>query len=318
MKKKVLLPERIHPIGSTYLEERGYELLYGSCEPEVIMKKLPECQAVITRNAKITREMMEGAPSLRVIARHGVGVDLIDTDSAAELGIWVTNAPQSNTNSVAEQVIGAMLSVARHFYPCQTMISQGSYHQRTQICGMELCGKTLGIIGFGRIGYSVARKASLGLNMNILVYDPFQKPKALEYPIQLAGTLKELLEASDVVSLHAPLLSSNYHMIGREQFSWMKEGAILINYAREAFIDADALWEAVAQGKLAGAALDVFEEEPILPENPLAGLPQVLLTPHTASFTEESLKNMALHSAMTVHQVLSGQIPSWYVVAGAR
>lgn len=120
MKKKVLLPERIHPIGSTYLEERGYELLYGSCEPEVIMKKLPECQAVITRNAKITREMMEGAPSLRVIARHGVGVDLIDTDSAAELGIWVTNAPQSNTNSVAEQVIGAMLSVARHFYPCQT------------------------------------------------------------------------------------------------------------------------------------------------------------------------------------------------------
>jgi len=318
MRQRVLLPERIAGAGVKYLENHGYEIVYGSHDPEDMIGKLSGCEAVITRNVRITKEMMLAAPGLRVIARHGVGVDMIDTEAAKELGIWVTNAPESNTNAVAEQVIGAMLTVARKLILCNDLVRRGDYDRRTQIGGMELAGKTLGVVGFGRIGRCVARKAALGLDMKIAVYDPYLKEEPEEYGIQIAESLEELLRISDVVALHVPLLESNRHMMGREQFLFMKEHGILINYARGALIDQEALAEALKEGRIAGAAVDVFENEPVTADNPLCGLEQVLLTPHTASFTGESLDKMALHSAMTVHQVLSGQKPTWCVVAGYR
>ena len=318
MRQRVLLPERIAGAGVNYLENHGYEIVYGSRDPEDMIGKLSGCEAVITRNVRITKEMMLAAPGLRVIARHGVGVDMIDTEAAKELGIWVTNAPESNTNAVAEQVIGAMLTVARKLILCNDLVRRGDYDRRTQIGGMELAGKTLGVVGFGRIGRCVARKAALGLDMAIAVYDPYLKEEPEEYGIQITESLEELLRISDVVTLHVPLLESNRHMMGREQFLFMKEHGILINYARGALTDQEALAEALKEGRIAGAAVDVFENEPVTADNPLCGLEQVLLTPHTASFTGESLDKMALHSAMTVHQVLSGQKPTWCVVAGYR
>lgn len=318
MRPGVLLPEKIAPVGVRYLEAHGYGIVYGSSDPEDVAGKLAECEAVITRNVRLTREMMESAPRLRVIARHGVGVDLIDTEAAGELGIWVTNAPESNANAVAEQVIGAMLTVARQLIPCHALVCRGEYARRAGICGMEMAGKTLGIVGFGRIGRCVAGKAALGLDMKIAVYDPYKKEDPAEYRIQTAGTLEELLRISDVVTLHVPLLESNRHMMGRAQFSQMKNSAIFINYARGALTDQEALAQALREGRLAGAAVDVYENEPVTEDNPLCGLDQVLLTPHSASFTRESLDKMALHSAMTVHQVLTGKAPSWCVVEGYR
>lgn len=322
MKIKVLLPEKIAAEGIEYLEKRGYEMVYAAHEDsdgqEAIRAAITECQAVIVRNARITRAIMLAAPKLKVIARHGVGVDIIDTAAAAELGIWVTNAPESNTNSVAEQVIGAMLSLARQLNSCHSMVCRGKYGRRTQICGMEMAGKTLGIVGFGRIGRCVAKKAALGLEMNVIVYDPYIKEMPGEYEVKKAESLEEVLREADVVTLHVPLLEDNRHMIGKEQLAVMKKNAILINYARGALVDSGALAEALEQKLIGGAALDVFEKEPVDKDDVLCGLEQVLLTPHTASFTGESLKNMALHAAMGIHEVLAGREPSWCVVAGNR
>lgn len=318
MMDKILLPESIDAAGTEFLKRHGYQLIYGSGNPEITQADLAGCDAVITRNARITREMMLAAPDLKVIARHGVGVDLIDVNAARELGIWVTNAPESNTVSVAEQVIGAMLAVARRFNACRGLIHHNDYGMRTRICGMELAGRTLGIVGFGRIGRCVAKKAALGLDMKIVVYDPYGKEFPSEYHVDRAQCLDELLKISDVVTLHVPLTEETWHMIGKEQFDRMKQESILINYARGALIDWAALTNALECGQIGGAALDVFEQEPVMGNDPICQFEQVLLTPHTASFTKRSLENMALHAALTVHQVLSGAEPSWYVARGCR
>lgn len=318
MMGKILLPESIDAAGTEFLERHGYQLIYGSGKSEIKQEELAVCDAVITRNVRITREMMVGAPDLKVIARHGVGVDLIDVDAAKELGIWVTYAPESNTVSVAEQVIGAMVAVARRFNVCQRLIYHDNYGMRTRICGMELAGRTLGIVGFGRIGRCVAKKAALGLDMKIVVYDPYGKDYPSEYSVDKAERLDELLKVSDIVTLHVPLTEETRYMMGKEQFDLMKQESILVNYARGALVDYAALADAVGCGQIGGAALDVFEQEPVMGNDPLCKFEQVLLTPHTASFTKRSLENMALHAALTVHEVLSGVEPSWYVNRGFR
>ncbi len=174
MSVKIWLPEMMDEEGIHYLKERGYELEIGTECPK-------DCSAIISRNTRITAELMKSLPNLKVVARHGVGLDLFDLEAAKKLGIWVTYAPESNTVSVAEQVIGAMISIARSLGPCHQMIRDGNYGQRKNICGIELEGKTLGVIGFGRIGRCVAKKAALGLGMNFSVYAPYV-PESLEYP----------------------------------------------------------------------------------------------------------------------------------------
>lgn len=291
--------------------------MYCSTDEEDIIEHLKECQGIIVRNIRLTGEMIEKAPNLRVIARHGVGVEQIDTDAAWRRGIWVTFAPESNTESVAEQVIGAMISVVRKLKTCHEMVCEGQYNERNQICGTELSGKTLGIIGLGRIGHSVAAKAHFGLNMEVIAYDPYKRSQTAEW-VRMMESLTGLLKRADVVSLHMPLTEETRYFMGREELAVMKKSAVLINYARGALIEGDALREALENRWIGGAALDVFETEPVRKDDRLCALPQVLLTPHTASFTEESLDRMALHAAMTVHQVLSGETPSWYVVQGVK
>lgn len=258
------------------------------------------------------------ASKLRVVARHGVGVDIIDLEAAKEFGVWVTNGPTSNINAVAEQTVGAIIVCARHLTACDRMVRAGEYNIRNTILGIELSGKTLGVVGFGKIGRLVARKASLGLDMKIAAYDPFYKEQMEAFPVTLCETLEELLETSDVVTLHIPLMDSTRKCIGATELKCMKRSAYLINYARGELVDTNALITALQKKELAGAALDVFEYEPVAKGDELCGLPQILLSPHTASFTRESLANMAIHAAITVDEVLSGKTPRWYVVKGMK
>lgn len=318
MNNIVLLPEDMDNAGKQYLIERGYTLQFCENSESSITQAIKKCSAIIVRNAKITREIMLQAPNLKVIARHGVGVDVIDISTARELGIWVTNGPESNVNAVAEQTIGAMIACSRHLTICDQMVRSGNYNMRKTIVGMELYNKTLGVVGFGRIGHLVSYKAALGLGMEIRVFDPFYKAKKEAFPIVIMHKLEDLLSTSDIVTLHIPLLPSTEKCIGMDQLECMKETSILINYARGGLVDTNALVTALKTNRIAGAALDVYEYEPINKDHPLCSLPQVLLSPHTAAFTSESLSNMAVHAAITVDEVLQGKTPRWFVVQGKR
>ncbi len=316
MSNLVLLPEDMDAAGKQYLLERGYEICFCENCTSSITQAIGKCNAVIVRNARITRDILVKAPSLKVVARHGIGVDTIDLDCARELGIWVTNAPESNVNAVAEQVLGAIIACSRDLFLCDRLVRTGNYQRRTSVIGMELADKTLGVVGFGKIGHLVAQKAALGLGMKIVVFDPYYQTKTEAYPVKVVTKLEALLTVSDVVTLHMPLLPSTEKCIGPMQFHYMKPTAILINYARGQLVNTEALLEALKSKKIAGAALDVFDHEPIDREDPLCQMQQVLLSPHTAAFTRESLARMALHTAITVDEVLTGKTPRWFVVRG--
>ena len=312
----VLLPEDMSAVGKDYLSERDYALCFCECNDLAILEAVRNCEAIITRNSRITGEIMRAAPKLRVVARHGVGVDTIDLETAKELGIWVTNGPESNINAVAEQVIGAIISLARQLTECDRMVRLGQYGRRTSIAGTELSGKVLGVVGFGKIGKLVAQKASLGLGMRIIVYDPFASQEFHNFPVAFHCALDDVLAAADVVTLHMPLLPTTERRISAEQFGQMKNSALFINYARAGLVNTDALVKALQDGVIAGAAIDVFDTEPVPQFHQLCSLTQVLLSPHTASFTRESLDNMALHAAITIDEVLTSKIPRWFVVQG--
>lgn len=316
MTGKILLPEDIDALGKAYLLERGHRLVFCDNNPKAIVESGKDCSAVITRNAVIRGEIMDAMPSLRVIARHGVGVDNIDLYEAERRGIWVTNGPFSNINAVAEQTIGAIIACARALVFCDHLVRTGSYEQRKMIKGIELSGKTLGIIGFGKIGRLVAKKAYYGLDMKIACYDPFLSEVSEEFPVDLYTSCNELMQNADVVTLHLPLTEGTKGCISKEKLSCLKENAVLINYAREELLDVEGLLDLLEDDHLAGAALD-FPSSNDEVMSRLKKCSKVLLSPHTAAFTKESLQNMALHAAVTVDEVLSGVTPSWYVVKGS-
>ena len=316
MAGKILLPEDIDALGKEYLAEKGHQLVFCENNPESIKKQGAECDAIITRNAVIDGGIMDAIPSLRVVARHGVGVDNIDLQAAEQRKIWVTNGPFSNINAVAEQTIGAMIACARSLVRCDQLVRTGCYHQRGTISGVELSGKTLGIIGFGKIGRLVAKKAYYGLDMKIACYDPFLSKANESFPVDVYPSCEELLRNADVVTLHLPLTESTRGFISREKIACLKKNAILINYARDELLDTEALADLLADGGLAGAALDFQPGDPEVMSR-LIKCDNVLFSPHTAAFTKESLQKMALHAAITVDEVLSGAAPSWYVVKGS-
>lgn len=309
---KVLLPEMIDSAGIQFLKDRGYLIKRCGMEESDIMDSIKDCEAIICRNVKISRQIMEAAPNLKVIARHGVGLDTIDLDAAREKGVWVTNAPESNTNAVAEQTIAALLCGARKLRECDNLVRNGEFSGRNAIKGFELRNRKLGVIGFGRIGRSVAAIAKNGFGMEVYYYDPFVAGTENDI-YNHVDSLEELLSTVDVATIHMPLTKDTYHLMGKKEFGYMKKGAFFINYARGPLIDINALIDAVKEKRLSGAALDVFEDEAIEKNNILCSLPEIVLSPHTAAFTEESLKNMALHAAITVDEVLTGKIPRWFV-----
>lgn len=313
MSYKVLLTEQIDALGKDFLKGNGYEIkILPDILEETVIKEVADCDALITRNAHITEKVIKAGKKLKVIAMHGVGVDIIDVDAATKYGVQVVNAPESNMNSVAEFTIGLIISLGKLYPLYSKELRKGNFQIRKTL-GMDLQGKTLGIIGMGNIGSIVAKKAFLGLDMKVIGYKRHIGNTNPMEGIELTEDMEYVLKNSDFVSLHVPLTQSTRKLLGKKELSLMKQNAFLINTARGEVVDNAVLADFLANKRIAGAAIDVFEGEIPSKDNPFLNLDNVIVTPHAAAFTVEAVKRMALHSAMGVHEVLSGKKPTWPV-----
>ena len=310
----ILLPQDISQTGKDWLRERGYELkMPATFDEATLTREVVGCAAILLRTARVSRRVLEAGNELKVVARHGVGVDNVDVAAASELGIWVTNAPESNALPVAEWTLGAIAALAHRMVWHDRALRRGDFEIRNRVVGTDLAGKTLAILGLGRIGRLVARKASLGFDMKIIALARDSNP--VEAGIETVENLQELCERADFLSLHLPATPQTRHLISARELSWMKTSAHLINAARGEVVDENALLEALQKGEIAGAALDVFQTEPPAANHPLWALDNVLVTPHSAALTTEAMERMALDAARGIHDALGGQRPQWPVNA---
>lgn len=269
---------------------------------ENLIKAIPSYDALIIRSeTKVTRKVIKAATRLKVIGRAGTGVDNIDVEAATKKGIIVMNAPEGNTISAAEHTISMILALSRNISQAHMALREGKW-DRKKFMGTEVCGKTLGIVGLGRIGSEVAKRVQ-GLKMKVIAHDPFiSQEKAEEMGITLFD-LEKLLPQVDYLTVHTPLTSQTKGMIGEKEIGLMKKEARVINCARGGIIQEDALYEALKAGKLAGAALDVFEGgKPF--DSPLLGLDSVVLTPHLGASTREAQKRVAVDIALQIIDAL--------------
>jgi D-3-phosphoglycerate dehydrogenase len=263
--------------------------------------------------ASITAQVLEAGKKLRVIGWHGVGYDNIDVAKATELGIWVTYAPESNAGSVAEHTLGCIVALAHNFIRSDRETRAGNWENRNKLVGLDLEGKVLGIAGLGKIGRRLAKKATLGLEMKVIGYDPYLSAEQFPEYATPAASWEDLFASSDFVSLHMPGGAKTRGIVGRKEFALMKKTAYLINASRGDVVNEADLVEALRNGVIAGAALDVFTQEPPAKDNPLFSLDNVLLTPHNAALTREAMTRMALHAAQGIDEVLTGRRPTWPV-----
>ena len=304
---KILVGDQIAENGLAILRQVGQvEEKIGLSEAELVAIA-PNYDAIMVRSGtKITRPVLEAAPKLQIVGRAGVGVDNIDVPAATERGVIVVNSPGGNTIAVAELALGMMLSLVRKLIPAHNSVAAGEW-KRSKFLGTELNGKTLGIVGVGRIGVEVARRAQ-SFGMNVIGYDPFLgSSRANQLNIE-AVSLEELWPRCDFITLHTPLTPQTRHLVNAQVLSQMKPTAVLLNCARGGIIDEEALYEALKNGKLGGAGLDVFETEP--PKtSPLLELPNVVLTPHLGASTEEAQVEVALDVARQIVDVLEGRPP---------
>jgi len=306
--ESVLICDEVDPILNKILAENGLKISY---EPEItaeqILEKISNFNIVIVRSrTTITKEMIEKADNCKIIARVGVGLDNVDQEAAKAKNIRVINAVEGAMNAVAELVLGLMLSLARQTTRGDRAIRNEKWLKK-ELKGTELRGKYLGIIGLGNIGKRLGRLAR-ALNMNIIGYDviPIDEEFSKEVGLMKAD-LGTLLQSSDYVSIHVPLLDSTYHLLDAQKISTMKKTAKIINTSRGGVIDEDALYEAIKNGTLGGAALDVFEKEPAI-GNKLVELDNVILTPHIGAQTKEAQSLAANVIAEKIIQILRGVI----------
>ncbi|KAF6243689.1 3-phosphoglycerate dehydrogenase [Nitrosopumilus sp. b1] len=304
----VLICDEVDKVLEKILKENGLQVTYEpEITPEQIKEKISQFNIVIVRSrTKITKEMIDKAEKCKIIARVGVGLDNIDLDAAKAKNIRVINAVEGAMTAVAELVLGLMFSLARQIPRADRGIRNDQWLKK-QMLGTELKGKYLGIVGLGNIGKRLGRLAR-GLNMNIIGYDvvPIDEEFAKDVGLMKAD-LDTLLQSSDYISLHVPLLDSTYHLIDAKRLSTMKKTAKIINTSRGGVIDEDALYEALKNGNLGGAALDVFEKEPATGHK-LASLDNVILTPHMGAQTKEAQSLAANVIAEKIIQILRGVI----------
>ena len=314
MELKVLIPQPIAQEGIDFLEQSGVKVIIPpGYDEETLLDYVQEADAILMRTGKISRRVIEKAGKLKIISKHGVGVDNIDLEAAAEHGILVTNAPYANINAVAEHVLTLILAGSRQLLQVDKALRDGNFEIRNRLFGMELKGKTLGIIGFGNIGRLVAEKCHYGLGMEILVYDPYFKEGNATSYIGVSDSLEEVLTVSDVITLHVPYFPSTHHLINEKSFGLMKKSAVFINAARGGIVDEEALEKALRNKQIRGACIDCFQSEPP-PENfSLWELENVIVTPHIAAHSEEAMIEMALAPAKDILAVLKGNKPLYPV-----
>ncbi|HEX2923206.1 MAG TPA: C-terminal binding protein [Chloroflexota bacterium] len=273
-----------------------------------LLKLAPECDAILNCFAKVTPAVLRAAKQCLHVARYGIGVDSIAVDVATELGIIVTNVPDFCTDEVAEHTLGLMLACARKIPAYDRSVKSGKWDNLSGRPIHKVKGSTLGIIGYGKIARALVRKSS-GLEMHYLAYDPVLSAKARDIPGVEFVNLDTLLRLSDFVSIHCPLTHETRGMIGREELRKMKPTAYLINCARGPIVEQHALADALREGWIAGAGLDVLPQEPPSPGNRLLTAERAILTPHAAFYSEESLMELQTEAAEEVARVLRGERP---------
>lgn len=310
MRKKVILVQPIHRSGVELLE-REVEVLQAS-DPcvETVCREIKGVHGAIVRTASFTREIIESADKLEVIGRHGVGVDNIDIEAASQRGIPVVYTPNATTLSVAEHTIAFILALCKRLCISDRATREGNFRIREEFAALDLDGKTLGIVGAGRIGSALAKRCRTAFNMEVVAYDPYLSlERAEQIAVDLCDNLAKLLRESDFVSIHTPLTAETKGLIGQKELQTMKPTAFLINVARGGIVDEKALARALSEKWIAGAATDVFSREPPEINNPLLGAENVIVSPHMASLTRECVIRMATGVAQGVLDVLKGEEP---------
>jgi D-3-phosphoglycerate dehydrogenase len=300
------------------LADAGHELRFGTnaASVEEVREAVTGADAVLNCYAPMPAEVIRELDRCVVIARYGIGVDTIDLDEATAKGIVVTNVPDYCIDEVSDHALALLMSLARGVTLLDRRVRSGFWASTDARPIHRLRGRTLGLVGFGRIARALAEKAA-PLGFRIMTTDPFVPDDAVRRAGAEPATLEELLRAADVVSIHAPLTADSRHLIGAEELAWMKPGAILINTSRGPLVDLDALRDALADERLGGAGLDVLEEEPPAADDPLLHRDDVIVTPHAAFYSEESLEELQRKAVEQVIQALAGRTPPYAVNADA-
>ncbi|WP_127848559.1 phosphoglycerate dehydrogenase [Lacticaseibacillus hulanensis] len=303
--QKVIVPTVADELTDHYLAKHGYEVL--TCPnpgPDEILQLAPDAAAVMMISKKLPNTIYDQMPKLKILARRGVGYDNIDVNYAADRGVWVTNTPGANAHSVAEMALMDMLLLARNFPQVDRKTRANDWGGAYKLLGRDLTSATVGIVGYGAVGREVAKMLH-SLGVSVLIYNRTPREST-------DGTFvdwDELFSKSDFISLHLAANAETRHVVGAHEFALMQPTAGLVNLARGTIVDEQALISALTSHQIGGAALDVFEQEPLPADSPLLKLPNVVLTPHVGANTEEANRQMALIAAQEIDRVLSGQKP---------
>lgn len=309
---RILVADPVAPEGIAMLRAAGDVDVRTGMSVDELIACIGDYEALVVRSeTKVTRPALEAAKNMVVVGRAGVGVDNIDLDAATERGVIVVNAPQGNTIAAAEHTIALLMALSRHVAAADASMRAGKWDRKAFI-GTEVRGKSLGVVGLGKIGSEVARRG-VGMEMRVLAFDPFVPDERARAIGVESVDFDRLIAESDFITVHPPLTATTNGMIGAEQIAKMKDGVRLINVARGGIIDEAALAAAVKSGKVAGAAIDVFTDEPIKPDNPLLGEPRIITTPHLGASTAEAQERVALDVAEQIVEILAGK-PARYAV----
>jgi len=312
---RILVADALAEDGLDRLRKAGTVTTATNLSTAELIQQIPEYDALVVRSeTRVTADVFEAGRRLRVVGRAGVGVDNIDVQAATRKGVLVVNAPRGNIIAAAEHTVALLLAVARSIPQADASVKRGEW-TRSKFIGVEVRGKTLGIVGLGNVGSEVAKRAH-GLEMEVLAFDPVVSTERAEvFNVKLVA-LHELLERSDFVTVHVPLVDANRNLIGARELDLMKPSACLINAARGGIVDEAALFVALKTGGIRAAAADVFQSEPP-GENPLLTLPNFVATPHIAASTVEAQASVAFDVAEEVAAVLAGDLPRYAVNAPA-
>lgn len=311
---KVLISDKMAEEAIHALKDAGHEITYEEYDAGGLLKEIPKYDGLMVRSrTKAVKEVVEAGAkgNLKVIGRAGIGVDNIDIETAGKLGIPVVNSPTGATASVAELAIGHMLALSRHISHADKTMKKGEWAKK-KLKGVELGGKTLGLIGTGNIGKHTAKLAQC-FGMKVIGYDPFiSKEDMAKDDIEKVEEISDIMEKSDYISLHIPHIDATHHIVNKEMISRMKPSAYLINCARGGTVDEKALYDALKEGKIAGVSLDVFESEPPK-ENMFSDLDNVIMTPHIGANTREGQIKAGTVCAAQINKVLNGEKPDYCV-----
>lgn len=310
---RILIPEKVSPDGLALLQPHYDVDVKLGLNAEELVAIIPAYQGLIVRSeTKVTAEVLGAGRKLKVVARAGVGVDNIDVPAATAQGVIVVNSPSGNILAAAEHTITLLLATARHIGRADGTVKQGLW-KRSKLVGVEVGHKKLGIVGLGKVGLNVARMAK-GLGMSVIAVDPYANPDmARQAGVELAGSLREILPVIDFLTIHTPLLATTMDLIGKNELRIMKPTARVLNVARGGVYNEAALLEALDEGYIAGAGLDVFTSEPPAPDSvahKLATHPKVVATPHLGASTVEAQENVSVDVCTQVVEILRGGLPT--------